>query len=103
MGFFQLFHKNKKVLLRCASCYAELELDIKQVRLIEKERTHDSICPVKQPCLNCLKGFLIPVNYTDENGKSYFFHNLKSKAGLMSEKYIYDLCFLDDADPPPPF
>lgn len=81
MGIFHFFSKKKKptLLVRCTYCYYEFDLSPREVRLLETKNAEDPVCPVKELCDICHIGFMIPLNYTDELGKSYLFHESKPK------------------------
>ncbi len=81
MGIFNFFSKKNKlpVLVRCTYCYYEFDLSPGEVRLLETQNARDPVCSVKEECDICHIGFMIPVNYTDKQGKTYLFHEMKPK------------------------
>ena len=79
MAIFPFLNKKAPVLFRCTECSFEFELSIRQVRKLEKKNHHDPICPPKELCHICHMGFMIPVKYTNKNGKHYLFHKIKPK------------------------
>lgn len=81
MGIFPFFSKRKKqpVLVRCTYCSYEFHLLPREVRLLETKNARDPLCPIKEECDICHTGFMIPVHYTNKQGKVYLFHELKPK------------------------
>ncbi len=81
MGIFNFFSKKNKlpILVRCTYCYYEFDLSPREVRLLETKNAGDTVCSVKEECDICHIGFMIPVNYTDKQGKTYLFHEMKPK------------------------
>ena len=81
MDFFQLFKKQPEinVLLRCTYCDFEYDADQGDISYISQLHKNDSVCTIKSECDICHTGFMIPVNYTDKNGKTYRFDELKTK------------------------
>lgn len=102
MAIFNLFNK-KKVLVRCTVCYNEALFNSKEVHTLETQRAHDAICPIRFPCLICFNGWLIPVNYTDKNGKTYLFYLIKEKYPHMPKEYINELYFYAHEKLIPPY
>ena len=81
MDIFHFFSKKHRqpVLVRCTHCYYEFHLSPREVRLLEGKNADDPVCSVKEECEICHIGFMLPVKYTDKQGKTYLFHELKPK------------------------
>lgn len=77
MGIFPFFSKihRQPVLVRCTHCYDEFHLSPREVRLLEDRNAGDPVCS----CDMCHIGFIVPVKYTDMQGKTLLFHELKPK------------------------
>lgn len=90
MAIFPFFSKEKKqpVLVRCTYCYYEFHLLPEEVRLLETRNAGDPVCSVKEVCDICHIGFMIPVNYTDKQGKTYLFHEVKPKIKNLNPKTV---------------
>lgn len=89
MDFFHLFAKPKPpVLTRCTHCEFEMELSHKEVRQLQKQNANHPLCPIIEECDICHIGFMIPVDYTDSNGKKFLFHQLKPKIKSLDPKTV---------------
>ena len=95
MDIFRFFKKKAPVLLRCTECAYEYELSPREVRLLEKQNAHDTVCPVHEPCHICHIGFMIPVNYTDKNGKLFLFDKIKPKIKNLDPNTVMERIFND--------
>lgn len=84
--------------MRCTHCYDEFDYSPREVRLLETQNRGDTVCPVKEPCHMCHIGFMIPVKYTDKNGKQYLFHEIKPKIKNLDPDTVMERIF-EDADP----
>ena len=95
MGIFHFFSKKQKppVLVRCTHCSYELPLLAREVRLLETRNAGDPVCSVKEECDICHIGFMIPVHYTDQHGKTYLFHDLKPKIKNLDPKTVMNRIF----------
>jgi hypothetical protein len=93
MGIIHFFSKKKPVLLRCTNCYFEYDLSPREVRLLEKKNRQDPICSLKEECEICHVGFMIPVNYTDKNGKKYLYHEVKPEIKQLDSDTIMQRIF----------
>ncbi len=93
MGFFNLFKNNQQVLLRCTECAYEEELSVREVYLLKKQNRNDSLCPFKEPCHICHIGFMIPVNFTDNHGKQFLFHEIKPHIKNLDPDTVMDRIF----------
>ncbi len=97
MAIFNLFEKQKPILCRCTHCVYEFELTPKELRLLERQNHNDPVCPVKEPCHICHIGFMIPVNYTNKEGKQFLFHQIKPKIKNLDPDTVMERIF-EDAD-----
>ena len=97
MGIFSWFKKHPPVLFRCTHCSFEFELPIIEVRLLEYQNLTDTVCQAKEPCHMCHIGFMIPVNYTNKQGKSFLFHQIKPLIKNLDPDTVMERIF-DDAD-----
>jgi hypothetical protein len=83
MGIFHCFFKNKlpthPVHLKCTACDFEYNLSPREVRRLERKNARDPVCPVKIECHICHTGLMIPLLYTNPEGKLFRYHDLKPK------------------------
>lgn len=79
MGIFNWFKKHPPVLFRCTYCYEELDLPFKDLCFLEALNPFDQVCRLKDLCHICHTGFIIPVNFTDNQGNRFLFHEIKPK------------------------
>lgn len=95
MAIFPFFSKKNKqpILVRCTHCYYEFHLLPGEVRLLEAKNPADSVCPVKQECDICHIGFMIPVKYTDKQGKVFLFHEIKPKIKNLDPNTVMERIF----------
>lgn len=93
MAIFPFLNKKKPVLFRCTQCYYEFELPQKQVHQLENQNHDDPICPLKEICHMCHSGFMIPVKYTNKNGKIYLFHEIKPKIKKLDPDTVFKSIF----------
>lgn len=91
------FFKKQPVLIRCTECHEEYELSPREVRQLEKKNAADPTCPVKEECHICHIGFMIPVKYTDRQGKQYLFHEIKPKIKNLNPNTLMER-ILNDPD-----
>jgi len=98
MGIFNFFKKKPPILLRCTHCYYELELPLKEVRLLERQNSFDPVCTAREPCHICHIGFMIPVKHTDMFGNHYLFHEIKPKIKNLNPNTVMQRIF-EDAGP----
>ena len=98
MAFFHFFKKKKPTLLRCTECYYEYDISSEEVCILMKQNKDDSLCPVKEPCHICHIGFMIPVNYTDKQGKQYLFHEIKPHIKNLDPDTVMQRIFNDSND-----
>ncbi|MFQ6084571.1 MAG: hypothetical protein ACE5WD_14625 [Candidatus Aminicenantia bacterium] len=98
MAISNLFKKQKNILFRCSYCYFEYTLSLTQVRLLERLNHSDPICQPKEPCHICHIGFMIPVNYTNKQGKQFLFHQIKPKIKNLDPDTVMER-ILEEADP----
>lgn len=96
MDIFRVFKKKHPVIMRCTECYYEFDLSPREVRLLEKQNSHDATCPLKEPCHICHIGFMIPVKYTDKKGKCYLFHEIKPKIKNLDPNTVMQRIFEHD-------
>ncbi|MEK6589958.1 MAG: hypothetical protein AABZ11_04690 [Nitrospinota bacterium] len=85
----------RQALVRCTHCYYEFHLSPREVRLLEKQNTSDTVCPVKEECHICHIGFMIPVKYTDKTGKKYLFHEIKPKIKNLDPNTVMERILRD--------
>lgn len=95
MAIFNLFKKYPPVLFRCTHCEYEFELSIKEVRLLECQNLNDQVCQAKEPCHICHIGFMIPVNYTNKQGKSFLYHQIKPNITNLDPDTVMERIFAD--------
>lgn len=96
MALFSFLNKNRNpILMRCTQCYYEFDLSTKEVLLLELLNDHAPVCPVKELCDICHIGFMIPVNYTNKNGTSYLFHEIKPKIKNLDPNTVLGRIFQD--------
>jgi hypothetical protein len=94
MGIFHFFFKKKEPLLvRCTHCYYEFHLSSREVRLLQTKNASDPVCPFKEECDICHIGFMIPVKYTDKQGKVYLFHEIKPKIKNLDPNTVIERIF----------
>ncbi len=93
LAFFSFFKKNKPILVRCTHCYDEFELTIREVRLLKEQNKSDSICPIKEECHICHIGYVIPVKYTDKDGKEYNYSEIKPKIKNLDPDTVMERIF----------
>ena len=84
--------------MRCTHCYDEFDCSPKEVRLLQTQNLGDPVCDIKEPCHICHIGFMIPVKYTDKNGKQYLFHEIKPKIKNLDPDTVMQRIF-EDAGP----
>ena len=95
MDIFSFFKKfpQKQVLVKCTNCDFEYHLSPREVRILEKHNMHDPVCSVKEECDICHIGFMIPDNYTDKNGKTFVFEELKPKIKNLDPNSVMERIF----------
>ena len=93
MDIFNVFKRRKPVLIRCTACYYEFDLSPREVRFFEKQNAGDVLCPIKEPCHMCHIGFMIPVKYTNKDGKQYLFHEIKPKIKNLDPNTVMERIF----------
>lgn len=97
MAIFPFFSKKKKqpTLVRCTYCKYEFHLSPREVRILETQNSGDPVCPVKEECDICHIGFMIPVNYTDQQGKVYLYNKIKPKIKNLNPNTVMNRIFGD--------
>ena len=94
MAIFPFFSKTiLPVLVRCTYCYDEFYLSPREIRLLESQNALDPICPVKEECDMCHIGFTIPVNYTNNHGNTFLFHEMKPKIKNLDPNTVIQRIF----------
>lgn len=90
MGISHFFSKDKKqpILVRCTHCSYEFHLLPDEVRLLETRNAGDPLCSIKEECDICHIGFMIPVKYTDKQGKVFLFHEIKPNIKNLDPKTV---------------
>lgn len=79
--------------MRCSHCNYELEFSTREVRLLQLKNPADPICSIKEACHICHIGFMIPVNFTDKQGKHYLFHKIKPKIKNLDTDTVMNRIF----------
>ncbi len=87
MGLFR-FRRNDAppTPMRCTYCSMEVVFSGWKIHRLEKLNKKDPICPVKEPCQNCIVGDMIPVDYIDEKGNIYLFDDIKKQIKPPGQK-----------------
>jgi len=95
MDIFRFFSKKKKqpTLIRCTHCHYEFHLSPREVRLLYTQNAGDPVCPIKELCDICHIGFMIPVKYTDKQGKVYLFSEIKPKIKNLDPNTVMERIF----------
>jgi len=85
MAIILFFRKRLPLLLHWTNCYFEYDLFHREIRILKKKNRQGSICSLKEKSNICHTRFMIPVNYTEKNGKRHLYHEVKPEIKQLVE------------------
>lgn len=89
MGIFRFFKKREgkpPVLLRCTNCRHECNINHDKIVILQLPRSPKSICTIMEECSICHIGFMLAVDYTDDDGKRYEYRKMRPKIKKLDHK-----------------